>query len=510
MSATEAQGVQALAGLFQAIGPIAQAMQLPPGMSDVLKAATETTFGKNAGEILTSLGTYMEKVGKAMADSVLPAIGTSVSAMITALKGGGTIDPTQAEVLKAVGPLLSTMINFASALAKPALEAKTAEDALAKSDTVAKVMESMGKHLPVIFSAISSNIKTVIDGVIDVLKTVKVDPTTKGKIEYLGQIFSVVESIQKVADSIKLTEGKDNLSASDSIVSGIARVAIFLGRLVGEGKAAFGTTKAPLEELIENVNAVATVMGDASKLTKGATDIQKLMDGVSSIVKVVGDIAGAEFFKKDLTTLGTDLTNTFDKLVEVFGSFASESGQKLAAAIEDAIKAMAKVAPAKFDSMKTTYDKMGEVVNSFGEWHKKIEPITRASYEPQVKAMKEMIGAIAEIDKVISGTHGINISTTLDRFKANFGSALGQKGSHVVQAKDVTINVNFVVAIDAEKLEGAILAANNSKLKEKINLVMSATKQLAGADKVPADRAKFNNNTDLGKVISGTGAGERL
>jgi hypothetical protein len=509
MSATEAQGVQALAGLFQAIGPIAQAMQIPPGMADVLKAATQTKIGENAGDILKSMGKYMDSVGKAMKDYVMPAIKDSVVGMIEALKGA-TIEPAQAEVLKAIGPLLSTLVNFATSMAKPAMEAKNAGDALTKSSVVVTVLTSMGEHLPKIFKALSDNIKTVIDGVINVLKTVKVDPTTKSKVEYLGQVFSVVESIQKVADSIKLTEGKDNLSASDSIVSGIARVAIFLGRLVGEGKAAFGTTKAPLEELIGNVNAVTKVMGDASTLTKGATDFQKLMEGISSIVKVVGDIAVADFFKKDLTTLSTELSQTLSKLAELFKSFSGESGQALVGSLDEAIKAMSKVAPSKFDTMKTTYDKMGEVVVSFGEWHKKIHPITKASYEPQVKAMKEMIDAIAEIDAVISGTHGINIATTLDRFKANFGSAMGQTGSHVVQAKDVTINVNFVVAIDAEKLEGAILAANNSKLKEKINLVMNATSQLAGADKVPVDTSKFNNNTDLGRVISGTGTGQRL
>jgi hypothetical protein len=100
------------------------------------------------------------------------------------------------------------------------------------------------------------------------------------------------------------------------------------------------------------------------------------------------------------------------------------------------------------------------------------------SLEPTMQAMSDMTDAVIKIDEAISKTQNIDLSATLERFKTNFGMALGQKGTHVVQAKDVTINVSFAVMIDATKLEGAILSSNDSRIKEKVNLVIGAIAQM--------------------------------
>ena len=97
---------------------------------------------------------------------------------------------------------------------------------------------------------------------------------------------------------------------------------------------------------------------------------------------------------------------------------------------------------------------------------------------PTLQAMSDMASALVAIDDAVSKTKDINLSATLKTFKTNFGMALGQKGSHVVSAKDVTINVSFVVAIDATKLEGAILSGAGSTIKDKINLVIGAINQM--------------------------------
>ena len=100
------------------------------------------------------------------------------------------------------------------------------------------------------------------------------------------------------------------------------------------------------------------------------------------------------------------------------------------------------------------------------------------SLEPTMQAMSDMVAAVIKIDEAISKTQNIDLSATLQSFKTNFGMALGQKGKHVVQAKDVTINVSFAVMIDATKLEGAILSSNDSRIKEKVNLVVGAIAEM--------------------------------
>jgi hypothetical protein len=508
MSATEAQGVQALAGLFQAIGPIAQAMQLPPGMAETLKAATGTIFGENAGDILTDMGKYMQSVGAAMKNYVMPAIKDSVVGMIESLRGA-TIEPTKAELLKAIGPLLSTLINFATSMAKPAMQAKDAEDALKKADVVARVLRSMSTELPKIFNAISGSIGILINGVIDVLKTVKIDPSTKGKIEYLQLVFSVIDSLTRVAALVRDPhEWEDNLSASDGLVKGIARVAIFLDRLVGPGKAAFGSgNKAPLEAVIENAGKVTAAIGDVATLIKGTNDLKALLEAVSGMVEVVQKMTNVEMLKQELGPLETQITTTIAGLAAIFKAFGDTNGQALGTEITKAATSMAKVGTASSLVLTTAYTGLGTIIDSYNNWANKIKPIATNGIENQIQGMQAIIGAIVKINDTLSGVQNIDIQTVLTRFKANFGGAMGQKGSHVVQAKDVTINVNFVVMIDATKLEGAILSNNNSKIKEKINLVMNATGQLATSDKVPYDTKKYPSNTALGAVARGS---ERL
>lgn len=482
MSKTDAQSIQALAGLFQAIGPIAQAMQLPPGMADVLKAATETTFGENAGDILGSLGKYMNSVGAAMSVHVIPAIKDAVIGMITSLSTIGQIEPSQVEVLKAVGPLLSTMVNFATSMAKPALEAKTAEDALKKSDVVTTVLKNMGEHLPKIFSALSENIGKLIDGVINVLKTVKIDASTKGKIEYLNLVFGVIDSLTKVAGMVRDPyEWENNMSASDGLVKGIARVAIFLGRLTGPGNAAFEAGKAPLDLLMENLENLTKGLGDTSKVAKGAKDLGTLLDGVSKVVTVVSNMSGTELVKLDEKELKKTVEKTITSATTIFAAFDPKT--ELGKGLQEKISAVKAIPEATIKTVTNSFQNLESVVDGYSKFSGSIKKIALDGIQPNIEGMQKIIGAIAQIDKILTGTDKtINISTALQRFKANFGGAMGQKGSHVVQAKDVTINVNFVVAIDATKLEGAILANSNSKIKEKINLVIGAIGQIPGKE----------------------------
>ena len=497
MTPEQAKSVEALAGLFAAIGPIAQAMQLPPGMAEVLKAATETKLGENAGDILGKLGTYMNTVGRAMATHVIPAIKDAVIGMINSLKTVGQIEPSQVEVLKAVGPLLSTLVNFASSMLKPALEAKTAEDALKKSDVVAAVMKNMGEHLPKIFSALTENIGKLISGVISVLSTVKIDPSTKGKIEYLNLVFGVIDSLTKVAGMVKDPYSwENNLSASDGLVSGIARVAIFLGRLTGPGNAAFGSgSEAPLDLLMKNIGSLTTSLGDTSKVGKSAKDLAALLDDVSKIVKVVSDMSDSNLIKLDDKKLKETVDKTITSAAVILGAFDPTTvGGK---ALQTSIGNVMAVPAATVKKVTDSFQGFKSVVDGYAGFSDSVKKIALDGIQPNIDGMKKIIGAIAQIDAILTGTDKtINISTALQRFKANFGGAMGQKGSHVVQAKDVTINVNFVVAIDATKLEGAILASKDSKIKEKINLVMGAIKEM------PANEVGLKDNQAPGSPFA--------
>jgi len=511
MPENSAAGVQALASMFQALGPIMQALSLPPGLMDVLKTATSTALGENAGDILEKMGTYMNKVSSSLSTYVLPAMSNAVAQLIQSLKGGGSIDPAQAEVLKAVGPIVTAMLNFAQSMSDGVTKAKDGADALKKSDAIESVMRNMGKHLPVIFKALTDNIKGVIDGVIKVVSGIKVDPSTKSKVEYLSLIFSVVETLIKVAGGIRDPhQWENNLSASDGIVSGIARVAIFLGRLIGPGNAAFGTSKAPLEELLENTEKIVkTIGGKAAGLIKGADELNKLMKSIETVMiafKTMGEITEGK--TKDSSAYEGTIKSVIRSSTTMFQSFTNADGIAMLESIDvaqDNLK-RTKIDSATMMKVAGAFGAMVLPVESFKTWFNAINPIIRDSYGPQIQAMRKMIDAIAEIDGILSQTQNIDIKTSLTKFASNFGVALGQKGQFAVQAKEVVINVSFAVAIDATKIEGAILQGD-SKIKEKINVLLGA---FAGQ---PEDTAKWKEaqpNTAYGMARKGVGSGVTL
>jgi len=363
----------------------------------------------------------------------------------------------------------------------------------------------MGKHLPKIFSALTENIGKLISGVISVLSTVKIDPSTKGKIEYLNLVFGVIDSLTKVAGMVKDPYSwENNMSASDGLVSGIARVAIFLGRLTGPGNAAFGASEAPLDLLMKNIGSLTKSLGDTSKVGKSAKDLATLLDDVSKIVKVVSDMSNSDLIKLHDKKLKETVDKTVTSAAVILGAFdpSTVGGKALQASIGNVMA----VPAATVKKVTDSFQGFKSVVDGYAGFSDSVKKIAIDGIQPNIDGMKKIIDAIAQIDAILTGTDKtINISTALQRFKANFGGAMGQKGSHVVQAKDVTINVNFVVAIDATKLEGAILASKDSKIKEKINLVMGAIKEMPGKE-VGLEKAQATASP-FATISQGTGTG---
>jgi len=221
------------------------------------------------------------------------------------------------------------------------------------------------------------------------------------------------------------------------------------------------------------------VGGKAGQLTKGADELTKLLKGIQTMMgsfKNIGQITGAAGKAQDSSGFDTMIKSVIISTTNMFKVLSSDDGIAMYVAIDTAKDKLEKSSLNAATMMKisSAFGAMVLPVESFKTWKDKITPLIRGGYGPQIKAMGEMIKAIEQIDGILSQTHNIDIQTTLTKFAANFGVALGQKGQYTVMAKDVVINVKFAVAIDATQLESAILSANNSKIKEKINVLIGA------------------------------------
>jgi len=114
-----------------------------------------------------------------------------------------------------------------------------------------------------------------------------------------------------------------------------------------------------------------------------------------------------------------------------------------------------------------------KIAAGFSGLESKLKISTKNTYGEAARAITNMMAAIVEIDGAVSGTKNINLKKSLDKFKANFGSALGGSGKHVITTKPLVMTINFTVQIDAAKLEGAIIK-HGTEIKDKFNLVYEA------------------------------------
>ena len=228
------------------------------------------------------------------------------------------------------------------------------------------------------------------------------------------------------------------------------------------------------DRIIVGAKGIETLFKDspAEKLTKTITDFTSFISALSSL----GDV-GRKIKDENLAL------KIYDLNMAAGDSAANDGLQYMMSRIPYHWRPIAEHAKTvhAFFSKEFSIAGLTETMNLTKTTMKGVSSAMTGATGPTLQAMSDMATALVAIDEAVSKTKNINLSATLKTFKTNFGMALGQKGSHVVSAKDVIINVSFVVAIDATKLEGAILSGN-SKIKEKINLVIGAVGEMPAAD----------------------------
>jgi hypothetical protein len=252
------------------------------------------------------------------------------------------------------------------------------------------------------------------------------------------------------------------------------------------------------EPIVASANIIANLIpGDAG--TKVLGSVRNFIELLESIDKL-GDV-GVKAFSEDLGVKIWKLNTAAGDRYHGLGYHLSMVPESYGP-ITDALKSITTFLKT---SLSTT-EVIG-ALNNLTALASKVTMTIDSALTPTLKAMNDMVNAVTQIDAALSKAHNINLKTTLDKFKANFGSALGSSGKHVVSAKDVTINVNFTVAIDATKLEGAILEASNSKIKGRINTLIGAIKQMPDAEVGLKDAApgtafkQIKNGVDNGKGL---------
>ena len=233
----------------------------------------------------------------------------------------------------------------------------------------------------------------------------------------------------------------------------------------------------PVVAAASSIQTLFSQTSPAQKITEATRDFTALLKSIDELGAMGVTMKNENIANKiwSLNTAADDLAYHLSRIPHHYGPIATH------------LKGLS-----TFISTQLSTAEFTGALNSIKQTGAAVTSGLKTSIEPILKAMTDMANMIVEIDNSVSKTKDINLSATLQKFKTSFGMAMGQKGSHVVQAKDVTINVSFAVMIDATKLEGAILSNSNSKIKEKINLAIGAISE------IPAKEVGLENAPALG------------
>jgi len=318
-------------------------------------------------------------------------------------------------------------------------------------------------------------------------------------VQNLGSIVEVVKGLKSAATDFASSKEEGKL-----IAAGVDAIAWTFGYLVdtkiyNEGG---GAGRAPLVYLTdiftgENEKiwsgADAAIYNSYSKVDSIATNLKNVVDALARIPATATDFEASKTWGKGTVASIAGITYALGSIMDT-GMYNEMGGEGNAPLVQMGLMfdgANWKGAQDLQNNMNSIGNfllDLTEVATLMNGLEGNIIQTGKSAYAPMVDAIEGMINAIVDIDSVISGVQSIDIGTTLDRFKANFGEALGQRGQHYVKAKDLTINVNFVVMIDATKIEGAIISSD-SKIKQQINTVYEAVGEIpaseVGLDKNP-------------------------
>ena len=85
-----------------------------------------------------------------------------------------------------------------------------------------------------------------------------------------------------------------------------------------------------------------------------------------------------------------------------------------------------------------------------------------------------------EASPSLSKIENINLDTRLSQVAGQVG--LGSSGVYTVKSKEIVLNVEFNVTIDAGDVERAIITRSKSIIRDRINLMMENSKNLPHRD----------------------------
>lgn len=441
-----------VSGLLSAVTGLIKAIMPDP---NAVKAFTNTVeekgvFTKTKWQNLDVKGmtNFMYAYATKLKD-LIPALTSGI--IIDVANAVQNIDKDKLAKMSAVGDILKVVVDMVKVIGEAGKSTSTsnAEFDLGEVKNLEKTIVQ-GANIPLVMQGIANMIGPLMNSLKSVVDQMPADKafmknldTAKTLFGFLGEIPKLVTSMADVAK----TTGTD-IGNTDPLIKAVSSIALFLGRLTGG--AAFGTSKAPLMELLDNITSIANVLGagDAkSKTMKVVQDVKGFFESLPKIMiamRSISELKGVDskMFGDVVGKLAESMTSMKDPMKKIVGSLNDET-------------------------LKGVTDAAGRV-ERFAKGMEKInDSITNHGVKQVLAAVGEMIDKTQKLDEALAKSPDFNVNARLTKLATGMG--LGGRYAYSVKSKEVIINLNLNVSMNVDEVEKVMIMRKSSIIRDRIN-----------------------------------------
>lgn len=516
---------QAFGAIFTAVAAMMQAIMPDPSK---FQKTIDSSFGPKgvAGFIMpvanikqTQVDTqalsagldYVTDIITTLSD-LLPDLVSSIGDELIRIVNG--IDKEKIGGLSALGSLLGAVAQLATGLIPKSTEVKFPDKSnwTLVGDNVNNITVA-APDLGAMLEDLTDYLPPLIDAIIDAATGMPAGENVTAQIEQLQKVLEMLPNISSLGDTLAESMGaesgifssaEENTKAKrDKMILGLSSMTDFLMALIYDS--------AVLPALMGVLKKASGILGDTSKVAETTEKLKTLFESLSnigsdtfsSILDFFNDL-DVEVMKKLSESIGEKmpaLNGLVDKFLPLgekmaeMGESLTEMGTQLLAGAAINPDELIKNFNTVVDSVVKLFSSdLVEKASGIKDLAEHVQELIGAGVQPATTAVNDMMKAVKQIEESLNLGATFNLDAKLATFASKFGK-VETKGGYKVTARDVNIYVNFKVSMDARPIEAIIVGNPSSVIKNRINLLIDATK-----DDSSADEAKTKLQSPTGKL----------
>ena len=414
-------------------------------------AGTAVTIMKSLSEVQGNPSEMKQKVEAF--SSIMAAISGMVNGLGSILKemNAGFIDTlfgesTTKKVDKMKG-FISTLLNGEDG--KGGIQGVIDSIMLGISGSLMGLGEAQLNALP----AVAGIFKTVVDlvgAVSAATKGANVDiKDNKGTINIINQMPSITDIISKLTEAGPQLFNK-MVELTSAIPADAAKGPKFTDKI------------AVIGSVFDVFTKITSIISSASKIEyqQGEGPIQAIGRNMTFIHNVMQVLSGESLGGGAKYSSLKDVTTILNKL-QIDQGIATKADQivKVTESITKIAENISRV-PGRIDDIQSAFNKLSGNIGTVST-----EGITK-----NIDAVKQMVSKVQDLDNALTKLPAIDMKAKLTALSKGLG--LGSSGAYTVQSKDVVININMTVTMNAGEVEQVIIGRHESIIRDRINFAI--------------------------------------